>query len=216
MGVVTLYAFFTIFFIFVALVGFIWLVVRAFKTRVWWGLAVLFLSPIGATIYAIKYWYEAKAPYLIYSIAFVVLLVTVPKILFTEQGKEGIERLLADAGIEKPASITAPMREGIPFVYSVVGSVPEKVATLLEDRSGPIWAPASDEFDPRYRAISLTEAKDYIGASMIFVDNNNITRGGTLVGISGNTLRFERRFDAGSVSYEVRAHDIKALKVLVD
>ena len=213
MGVATLYAFLTLFLIFVALVGFIWLVVRAFKTRVWWGLAVLFFSPITATIYGVRYWHAVKMPYLVYSIPFVLLLFIVPKTLSTEGG---IEKLLADTGIEEPASMTAPMREGIPFTYNVVGSVPERVAALLEDRSGPIWAPAPDEFDPRYRAISLAEAKDYTGASMIFVDRKNVTRGGTLVGISGSTLRFERRVDSGSVSYEVRAHDIKALKVLVD
>lgn len=44
----------------------IWLVVRAFKKHVLWGLGVLFLSPITATIYAVKYWDEVKKPFLVY------------------------------------------------------------------------------------------------------------------------------------------------------
>ena len=44
----------------------IWLVVRAFKRSVLWGLAVLFLSPISATVFGIKYWYEERKPFLAY------------------------------------------------------------------------------------------------------------------------------------------------------
>lgn len=50
----------------VSLVAFIWLVVLAFKRRVWWGVGVLLLSPITATIFALKYWDEVKKPFLAY------------------------------------------------------------------------------------------------------------------------------------------------------
>ncbi len=47
----------------VSLVAFIWLVVLAFKRRLWWGVGVLLLSPITATIFALKYWDTAKKPF---------------------------------------------------------------------------------------------------------------------------------------------------------
>ena len=50
-----------------AFVAFIWLVVVAFKRSPLWGIGVLLLSPISATIFAIKYWAEAKKPFLIYA-----------------------------------------------------------------------------------------------------------------------------------------------------
>ncbi len=55
----------------VALVAFIWLVVLAFQKRIWWGVGVLFLSPMTATMYAIKYWKEVKRPFLVYVTTFV-------------------------------------------------------------------------------------------------------------------------------------------------
>jgi len=48
-------------------VGFVWLVVLAFRTRVWWGLGVLVLSPLAAMIYGVKYWGKAKIPFLIFT-----------------------------------------------------------------------------------------------------------------------------------------------------
>jgi len=50
----------------VGLVGFIWLCVIAFRRHTGWGLAVLFLSPITAIVFAIKYWQESKKPFLVY------------------------------------------------------------------------------------------------------------------------------------------------------
>lgn len=49
-----------------ALAGFVWLLVRAFNTGLGWGLAVLFLSPFSAIAFAIKYWDQARNPFLIY------------------------------------------------------------------------------------------------------------------------------------------------------
>lgn len=64
--------------------------------------------------------------------------------------------------------------------------------------------------------ISPYEAKDYIGASVVLIGRDERTRKGTLIGVSGNRLRIERRFGASRVSYEVRASDIKSVKVLLD
>ena len=50
----------------VTLVGFIWLVVVAFKRSVGWGILVLLLSPFSAIFFAVKYWQESKKPFLIY------------------------------------------------------------------------------------------------------------------------------------------------------
>ncbi len=54
----------------VALVAFIWLVVRAFKTRICWGSAVLLLPPITATLDAVEDWDEAKKPFLLFMTTF--------------------------------------------------------------------------------------------------------------------------------------------------
>jgi hypothetical protein len=51
----------------VSLVGFVWLCVKAFREHIGWGLAVFFLSPVGAIVFAIKHWEDSKKPFLIYA-----------------------------------------------------------------------------------------------------------------------------------------------------
>jgi hypothetical protein len=51
----------------VSLIGFVWLCVLAFKEHIGWGLAVFFLSPIAAIVFAIKHWENSKKPFLIYA-----------------------------------------------------------------------------------------------------------------------------------------------------
>jgi hypothetical protein len=54
----------------VALIALIWLLVRAFKRSILWGLAVLLLSPITAILYGIIYWRDDKKPFLAYITSF--------------------------------------------------------------------------------------------------------------------------------------------------
>ncbi len=54
----------------VAFIALIWLLVRAFKRNILWGLAVLLLSPITATLYGIIYWRDDKKPFLAYITSF--------------------------------------------------------------------------------------------------------------------------------------------------
>jgi hypothetical protein len=54
-----------------AFVGWIWLVVVAFKQKPLWGILVLLLSPFAAIFFAVKHWEEAKKPFLIHIGCFV-------------------------------------------------------------------------------------------------------------------------------------------------
>lgn len=45
------------------LVGRIWLIVNAFRTSVGWGLAVMFLAPIGSILFRMNYKDEARKPF---------------------------------------------------------------------------------------------------------------------------------------------------------
>ena len=57
------------------LIGFIWLVVVAFKQRILWGFLVLLPFPFTTLIFSINYWQKAKKPFLIYFISFVIYFV---------------------------------------------------------------------------------------------------------------------------------------------
>ena len=51
--------------------GGIWLLIRAFGTSLLWGLACLFLWP-AAIAYAVFHWPEAKNPFLVQVVGFVI------------------------------------------------------------------------------------------------------------------------------------------------
>jgi hypothetical protein len=48
----------------IAVVGSLWLLVKAFQTSVWWGLGSLFI-PFVQLIFVIMNWAECKKPFLI-------------------------------------------------------------------------------------------------------------------------------------------------------
>ena len=54
----------------ILLASYIWLAVVAFHRGVLWGVLILLLSPITAVIFAVKYWVEAKKPFLLYMVCF--------------------------------------------------------------------------------------------------------------------------------------------------
>jgi hypothetical protein len=43
-------------------IGYLWLVVRAFRTGVWWGLATILLGPLGGLVYFLAHYARAAAP----------------------------------------------------------------------------------------------------------------------------------------------------------
>jgi len=51
----------------ISFVGFVWLVVVAFRHSALWGILVLLLSPITAIVFAIKNWEDSKRPFLVYA-----------------------------------------------------------------------------------------------------------------------------------------------------
>ena len=55
-----------------SLLALVWLTVRAFSKKPAWGLAVMLLSPVGATFFGLKYWDEEKKAFLAYLVTFAV------------------------------------------------------------------------------------------------------------------------------------------------
>lgn len=56
------------------LLALIWLSISAFRKHAGWGLVVLLLSPIGASIFGICHWADAKKPFLAYITLFTISL----------------------------------------------------------------------------------------------------------------------------------------------
>jgi len=69
----------------IAGISLIWLAGRAFGKHMIWGLVVLFLSPLAAVIFGIRYWRDEKGPFLVYVATFSIAM-TLGLYVFTIQG----------------------------------------------------------------------------------------------------------------------------------
>ncbi|QMV73576.1 hypothetical protein HS961_12480 [Comamonas piscis] len=59
-------------------VGSTWLLLEAFTTGIWWGLATLFFAPAGL-LYVINHWDRAKKPFLVQLFGTALVLIFVFK-----------------------------------------------------------------------------------------------------------------------------------------
>ena len=69
----------------IAAISLIWLAGRAFSKHVAWGLLVLFLSPLAAVLFGIRFWRDEKRPFLVYVATFTIAM-TLGLYVFTVQG----------------------------------------------------------------------------------------------------------------------------------
>jgi len=69
----------------IAVFSLIWLAARAFGKHMVWGLVVLFLSPVAAVFFGIRYWRDEKGPFLVYLTTFSIAM-TLGLYVFTVQG----------------------------------------------------------------------------------------------------------------------------------
>lgn len=56
------------------LIGWVWILVLAFKEHIGWGLAVFFFSPLISVIYGFMRWGTCKIPLIIHIVGFVLLI----------------------------------------------------------------------------------------------------------------------------------------------
>ncbi len=121
----------------IAFVALIWLVVLAFRRRVWWGLGVMFLSPITAVIFAVKYWDEVKKPFLIY-ITSLVSSIAIGLYVFTAWGgwqmvkssKHVAEGIWQETLTEEDA--VQFMKSGMDFLENSAASEKDKQIVALQ------------------------------------------------------------------------------------
>ena len=173
----------------VLLVTLLWLVVRAFKKHVGWGIAVLLLSPFAATAFAITYWKDAKQPFLAY-ISTLVAAIALGLYAFATwgggdlvQASRQLEQIIRDAAATRadvhelrmnaeptptpePEMVTeAPQQPGQPAVMPAEASAATAVAVEAPGAVGAGDAAATakskkQQYDLRSIARKVTPQKE--------------------------------------------------------
>jgi hypothetical protein len=153
----------------IAGISLIWLVGRAFSKHVAWGLVVLFLSPLAAVFFGIRYWRDEKGPFLVYVATFTIA-VTLGLYVFTAQGGWDVVR----TALRNQQYIDLQISGGngnMSFVHTSLNSVAETPvhngrAAARPEQSRPISPEtsesptnASDQVAPGESKPAVTSAK---------------------------------------------------------
>jgi len=212
----------------ISLAGFIMLVFAAFRTSVGWGLAMLFLSwlIIPLVIFLVKYWPEARTPF----------LVSVGGWVFTGIGWFVLAGSVAtnamaefeNFDVQDPASIDQPAddSEAADLGWNDEDS-PEDVEPLQFDppppSPTPTVMPAEDyeelqeelaESAARKKIISFGEAYDHVGerVKVHLVDGTSVIV--TIDAIDREGMSVTRRVGGGAVSFPIRRDHVKEIHLL--
>jgi hypothetical protein len=117
----------------IAGISFIWLVGRAFSKHALWGLAVLFLSPLTAVIFGMRYWRDEKGPFLVYLATF-TLAVTLGLYVFTAKGGWNVVRNALHTGQHINFQISGGIGEGS-FVQTSLNTVRDSSVHVHNDKA---------------------------------------------------------------------------------
>ena len=221
----------------------IWLTVRAFRKNLVWGLAVLLLSPLSATIFGVRYWDKEKPAFLTYLATFMTAT-ALALYLFTTWGgwelikatsivNRGIQsRLLTaqEAEYFMKANLSFTEKSGLNFqderkleqVRNKLASIEAAKAAAATAEveqldSGSAYSKAKEK-KLRYRLvyvpIDVADAKNYVGSTVKVTRKNVAEKEYRLIGSSGRKLEFTQRAGRGSYSFHYHTRDIEKIRVL--
>jgi hypothetical protein len=143
----------------IAAFSLIWLVGRAFGKHAAWGLAVLFLSPVTAVIFGIRYWRDEKGAFLVYIATFTTAVV-LGLYVFTVKGGWDTVRTALHTQQYMPLQISGGQGDAA-FMQASLTSVREtsvhadKAAETRQEQSRPVQPdPAGQPTDTSEQAAS--------------------------------------------------------------
>lgn len=128
-----------------AFLALIWLVVRAFQRHWLWGLAVLLLSPISATIFGIKYWRKEKTPFLAYITTFFAA-VTIGLYVFSSLGGWDVVQNSLNVG-EGMHSESLSEKDALAFIRSNLNFIDNAVTDEEEQKKVDVMRKFLNKFE---------------------------------------------------------------------
>lgn len=109
----------------IAFISLLWLAGRAFGRHPGWGLAVLFLSPLAATLFGIRYWRDEKGPFLVHITALAVTVTTGLYLFAANGGWIGIQNALLYQQVATAQTTSRAARTGFVPANLKVGAKSE-------------------------------------------------------------------------------------------
>jgi hypothetical protein len=212
-----------------SLLSTLWLVFIAFKRGFWWGVGVFFLSPLSAIIFAIKYWKEAKSPFLTYiftSTVFTALLIYMfvsmgafelmrkaqQQIQVDESSNKEITQII-DSLVKHTESSEMVKEQENREMQEILDLAERTAPPPIEEKKVKTQTSAPQQTPEDYKSIAVTNAGNYIGNNMRVVGRNGIEHTGILKNVDPDRLIFERLLHGGKFAFELKTADIMSLQV---
>ena len=234
----------TIIFSLLSFAALIWLIVRAFKTKLLWGFAVLLLSPVSATLFGVKYWEQQKKPFLLYITTFTTSFALSIYLFAVSVDSELLhlssilqpeiqDRTLAKYanGELRRASFSAGdtsaedgmFRQDPDFANSrmAVNSAGEMTTetpaeeTAAGDKGPAVKNKKTVRYRLKYIPIKLTEIKKHIGTTAKITRKNVAEKEYLITGASPKHIELAQRSKHGKFSFHFKNSDIENIRVLV-
>jgi hypothetical protein len=219
----------------VVFAAYVWLLVVAFKESALWGVLVLLFSPITAIIFAIKYWDQAKKPFLVYvgsgaaSLAIVFMMfamvggqmMQMAAEVQDQMGDELADAQQASAPVPEAAVPTPPIQAEVhqtgdagdtTEVVTTDVVTTDAVATPRQEPAMVSTAVSTTRVTRRGDRIALSNIESHIGEKMRVETNEGSEFVGHYLGRRDDQLEFEKSMRSGSFSVFIGSHEIKSLE----
>lgn len=210
------------------LVGFVWLLKVAFTRSGMWGAIVFFLSPIGATIYAVKFWEESRKPFLVYAGSVVASFALIVVSLFAVGGAavEAFDQELARMEQEHKAPTQAKVAdfdiepapvENRPSDLAAAAAEAEREQStgLLNDTVASLLKPQADPVPRKRRSafVSTGEVDAFRNQRFEVIMRDGHTFKGNYVATRGGKLEFRRTVYSGDMTLHLSPDQIKSMRL---
>ncbi len=215
----------------VSTVAAVWLLVLAFRQSILWGLAVFFL-PFANIVFAIKYWHEAKKPFLInvgatvaaIKMFFVAGVAVMMNAAQGEMAMAGNPSYTFDATTTKESAGHDDTKTGSlhAFAQEAAAVRAENNAIQLEPSSpsmapvhATLAAPAPIQRRVHFGNIPVDQVDDsYVGKMVRVVSTDGLNSTARVTATSPGSISFARDFAGGEVAFDLTRSEIESIEAI--
>jgi hypothetical protein len=213
----------------IGLVGWIWLLVAAFRTGIGWGMLILLLSwsCIPVIIFAVRHWESAKRPIMLWVVGFLVSLAGY-LIAFSALGMEtssSVEETSEvtarpDTEIETESSLLPPQRPTAEPTHPSWEAVVREMdkadqagKTDNADWEAMVPSPTPATGRPSEGLLNWDELPKFTGRTLILELDNNTIMTAKLESVEPGRVRMRHVIGGGEASYWIERDQIERIRV---
>jgi hypothetical protein len=195
----------------ISLVGGLLMLIAGFKRNVWWGLAMLFVGPIGMLFFAIKYWEEARLGCLIQIAAtavIVALAFTFPQLLVAMYAEQGFGGLAPSPAVSTQdgasSNSTAVQPLPVPSETPAAAITPPKAAEPKPDPTRKQHA---------FQDIDFDYLPSEVGRKIRIRTIDGREHEGVVVSAEATSVVLRKRIRGGTMEFSVKKKDVASVEV---